>query len=125
MRKLHESWPKRLREVRDEVRLSDPLGIASMIRSGLVRPSLTPAGVFALETGFEPSEEEVALVRVLVTEIVFASQSWTHEAGRWTAPGTVLSRFEKAGLARFADGRRGYRGTSGCRALAERMAMTQ
>lgn len=125
MRKLHESWLKRLVEVRDDERLTEPLGIASMIRDGLVRPSLTPAGVFALQTGFTPSLEEVALVRVLVTEIVFASHGWTHEAGRWTAPGTVLSRFKTAGLAQLADGRRGYRGTGECRELAERMAMAQ
>lgn len=125
MRRLHNYGLERLAEVRDGERPTEVSGLSSLITRGLVRPLLTPAGVFALQTGFAPSPEEVALVHMLTGTMVFASSGWSRQGIHPTAPGTVLSRFRAAGLAQIDDGRNGHRGTRICQELALAMAAAE
>ena len=127
MRKLPESWISRLAEVKDGERLADPVGIAAVIRSGLVRPSLTPTGLFALRVGFAPTHNEMALLDALDRGVVLAEKSWGFDG--WlvlrNAPGTVLGRFEQCDLAvcaKNADGIVvGYRATDAGKRLVREM----
>ena len=58
MRKLGKSWLGRLEELGKGESFSHPQGVPSVIRVGLVKASLTPAGLVALRTGFLPAERD-------------------------------------------------------------------
>lgn len=107
MKRVDEAWIMRLDEVADGEGFSVPQGVPSIIRNGLVRPSLTPAGLFALRTGFAPSVEDLALLRSLTGSGVWGRQRWLFNAEGLVleAPGSVLSRFHECGLCN--DGFRG------------------
>ncbi|MDE0408770.1 MAG: hypothetical protein OXN81_13015 [Alphaproteobacteria bacterium] len=108
MKKVDRSWVSRLDEVADGEGFSVPQGVPSVIRNGLVRPSLTPAGLFALRTGFAPSVEDLALLRSLAGAGVWGRQRWRFDAEGLVleAPGSVVSRFRDCGLCGS-----GYRGS--------------
>ena len=101
MKKLQEPSLTRLAGIQNGAGLAHPTGIASMIRSGLVRPSLTAAGIFALTTGFEPSARELQLLQALVGGDVWPELGWRTDSygDICAAPGTVLGRFAEIGLA--------------------------
>ncbi len=123
MRSLPYASIERLVEIRDRQPAASPVGLASVIRSGLARTQLTPAGLFASRTGFIPSESELTLLKALAQDSVFPTHGWwTDRSGTLLdAPGSVLSRFERCGLAKQQDDRSPFRATDAGRELAAEM----
>lgn len=120
MRSLPYASIERLVEIRDRKPAASPVGLASTIRSGLARTQLTPAGLFASRTGFIPSEPELTLLKALAHNSVSPTHGWrTDRSGTLLdAPGSVLSRFERCGLAKQQDGHSRFRATDAGRELA-------
>ena len=129
MRKPEESWLGRLAELERGERFSRPEGVPSVIRVGLVKVSVTPAGVVALRTGFAPSERDLALLRSLTGRGVGSGKAWSFDSEGLVqqANGLVLGRFRKCGLCTRRGGRRGskkgsYRATRRGMALVNELA---
>ena len=101
MRKLPDASLARLCEAHDGEPPAAPTGLAPVIRSGQAQLHLTPAGLFALRTGFAPSALELTLLDALVRGIVRLTNAWrTDERGRLRdAPGIILGQFRRCGLA--------------------------
>lgn len=114
MRKLVDSWHGRLEELGNGKRFSRPEGVPGVIRVGLVKASLTPAGLFALRTGFLPSERDLALLRSLAGLQVWSGRVWRFGSEGFVlqANGLVLGRFRKCGLCVRGRRRRGSKGNS-------------
>ena len=126
MRKLSDASFARLAEIRDSSPAASPVGLTSIIRSGLARAQLTPAGLFASRTGFIPCKSELTLLKALERGVVWKSRGWRTDASGHLcdAPDTVLNRFEQHGLA-SVDRRKGntlpYRATDAGRELVTEM----
>lgn len=111
MRKLDKSWLGRLEELGEGVSFSHPQGVPSVIRVGLVKASLTPAGLLALRTGLLPDERELVLLHSLAVRNVSSRRTWSFDAGGLVleANGSVLARFRRCGLCARRRGRRAAR----------------
>ncbi len=123
MRKLPESLLSRLAEFHDGDPPSAPIGLKPVLRSGLAQARLTPAGLFALRTGFTPSAMELTLLDALQRGPVWPTRGWRIDP--WgtlrDAPGTVLTQFRKYGLAARGRGKGvtySHHATDACRELA-------
>ena len=104
MRKINAVWPSQLSAIRDGEHPDSAPAVAALIRAGLVQVSLAPAGLFALRTGFAPSDKELQLLDALERGRVRRGTSWEWDADGYMtkAPGAVLSRFLNLGLAHGA-----------------------
>ncbi len=126
MRSLPYASIERLVEIRDRKPAASPVGLASVIRSGLARTQLTPAGLFASRTGFVPSELDLTLLKALERGCVLSGREWQSDLQgnlRW-APDAYLRRFEQHGLAvhtRIQDNYYDFQATDACRDLAVEM----
>ena len=123
MRSLPYASIERLVEIRDRKPAASPVGLASVIRSGLARTQLTPAGLFASRTGCMPSESELTLLKALMHDSVSPTHGWrTDRSGTLLdAPGSVLGRFERCGLAKQQDDHSPFRATDAGNELAAEM----
>ncbi len=126
MRKLPNDSIERLSEAHDGKPPVAPTGLAPVIRSGQARLHLTPAGLFALRTGFAPSALELTLLDALVHGIVRPTKTWRTDAcGQLRdAPGIILGQFRRCNLA--ARGRKkgttvSHRATAAGRELVAEM----
>lgn len=126
MRKVPDASLERLAEIREGKASPSPVGLASVIQSGLARTQLTPAGLFASRTGFVPSELDLTLLKALEHGDVSPGREWQSNlrGNLCWAPGAFLSRFEQCGLATRApilDGYCYFRATDAGRDLAVEM----
>lgn len=109
MRTLAGSWHRRLEELGKGESFSHPQAVPSVIRVGLVKASLTAAGLFALRTGFVPAGRDLALLRSLAGHDVWPRKVWRFDADGLVleAHGSALGRFRRCRLC--VRGRRGSR----------------
>ena len=130
MRKLEKSWLGRLEELGEGANFSHPQGVPSVIRTGLVNASLTPAGVLALRTGFLPAERDLALLHSLAGRDVLSRRTWSFDSAGLVleAHGSALAQFRRCGLCARRRGRKGsktgpYRATRKGQRLVDELAV--
>jgi len=123
MKKLPAPLLCRLAEFDNSEPPAAPTGLTPIFRSALAQSRLTPAGLFALRTGFNPSPMELTLLDALQRGPVWPTREWRIDPyGQLRdAPGIILGQFRKHGLAsrrRQKGATHSYHATDACRALA-------